>query len=62
MYFVTTRTGDKNTLGNLPLTAAEALAFLEKANGSRWAVEIRDGSDNLISLGQLREEVGQKAR
>jgi hypothetical protein len=60
VYFVKTTTGEKRVVGDLPLTATEALAFIENAIKSNWAVEIRDCSGNAVPVGRLRKEAGQK--
>jgi hypothetical protein len=59
MYFVTTKTADMTVAGNLPLTADEALAFIEKAKGSGLTVEVRNELGNPVSEDELRREVGR---
>ena len=55
MYFITAKKAGAVVSGKLPLTATEALAFLERAVAKH--VEIRDRHDRKVSLQQLRQEV-----
>jgi hypothetical protein len=54
LYYVTTRKSGTTIEGKLPLTAAEALAFLRRATGS--LIEIRDANARAVSLEKLRNE------
>ena len=54
MYHIATRTSGTAIEGKLPLTAAEALAYATRANGS--PIEIRDTQGRKVSLRQLRKE------
>jgi hypothetical protein len=55
MYFVTTRGQNTTAVGELPLTASEALAFIEQSKVTSLTVEVRDERERLISLAQLRQ-------
>jgi hypothetical protein len=59
LYYVTTRKSGTTIEGKLPLTAAEALAYLRRANGAR--IEIRDANDRAVSLEKLRTEAAHPA-
>jgi hypothetical protein len=56
MYFyVTTKSTSMSVHGHLPLTADEALAFIETAKKEGLTVEVRDDRGNHVSEEQLRE-------
>lgn len=58
MYFVVSKTGSLSVEGRLPLTAHEAIAVAERANGDSQ-IEFRDRDGKPVSLDQLREEAGR---
>src|SRR5262245_34723081 len=53
-YYLTTRTSASVIEGKLPLTAAEALAYLKRAHG--LAIEVRDAQQRAVSLEMLHKE------
>jgi hypothetical protein len=54
VYFIAAKKAGAVVRGKLPLTAREALAFLERAIAKH--VEIRDQHDRQVSVQQLRQE------
>jgi hypothetical protein len=56
-YFVRTRIAPASVKGKLPLTAEEALRFVEAAKKDGLEVEIVDESGAPVSIKRLKKEV-----
>jgi hypothetical protein len=60
VYHIATRTSGTAIQGKLPLTAAEALAYVTRA--SQTSLEIRDAQGRKVSLRKLRKEASNPLR
>jgi hypothetical protein len=58
VYYVSTRIAPSSVKGRLPLTAEEALRFVEAAEMDGLKVEIRDEKGRPVSIERLRKEAG----
>jgi len=55
MYFITTTNRGVRVAGDLPLTATEALSFLQRANGTDALVEVKDRNGRTVTAEELRQ-------